>query len=208
MENVAIEGISDLLVVTDMFAQVGCVEADNCILVVTNRDYGTGAEAGDIMTANATVAGVRGGGAVGGIAAGMVAGAINASVQEKVGAFNRSLDERQRIAFSNRKYAGFLVNVLSTGVGVIPLKNSGQILPKVKDLITDLEYFCFFSYDEMESIKLKKLPLHFSSVKLAICFKNTGELKVDTPWELPKKHKLIPYQEANFNKLAARLQTE
>lgn len=208
MENVAIEGISDLRVVTDMFAQVGCVEADNCILVVINRDYGTGAEAGDIMTANATVAGVRGGGAVGGIAAGMVAGAINASVQEKVGAFNRSLDERQRIAFSNRKYAGFLVNVLSTGVGVIPLKNSGQILPKVKDLITDLEYFCFFSYDEMESIKLKKLPLHFSSVKLAICFKNTGELKVDTPWELPKKHKLIPYQEANFNKLAARLQTE
>ena len=82
MENVAIEGISDLRIVTDMFSQVGCVEADNCILVVTNRDFGTGAEAGDIMTANATIAGTRGGGVVGGAAAGMIAGAINASVQE------------------------------------------------------------------------------------------------------------------------------
>ena len=205
MENVAIEGISDLRIVTDMFSQVGCVEADNCILVVTNRDFGTGAEAGDIMTANATIAGTRGGGVVGGAAAGMIAGAINESVQEKVGEFHRSLDDRQRIAFSNRKYAGFLVNVISTGIGVIPLKNSGQIIPKVKDLITDTDYFCFFSYDEIESMTLKKLPLHFSSVQLAICFKNTGELKVNTPWELPKKHKLIPYQEANFNKLAARL---
>ena len=197
MENVAIEGIGNLDIVTEMFRQVQCTEQDNCIVVVTNRDFGTSANAGAIMTANATIAG--------GVAAGAAVGAINAAAQRKAGEFYMSLDQRKSIAFDTRTYAGFLVNVISTGIGVIPLKNSGQIIPKVKDLITDLENFCFFRNDEIESKSLKKLPLHFSSVKLAICFKNTGELKVDTPWELPKKHKLIPYQEANFNKLVAKL---
>ncbi len=205
MNNVGIEGISNLNVVTEMFSQVGCVEADNCILVLTNRDFGTVSEAGDIMTANAAIAGTRRGGAVGGLVAGAVVGAINASINEKVGDFHRSLDYKKKIAFNTSTYAGFLINVLSTGVGVIPLKNSGQIIPKVKDLITDIDNFCFFSNDEIETKSLKKLPLHFSSVQFAMCFKNTGELKVNTPWELPKKHKLIPYQEANFNKLAARM---
>lgn len=96
-------------------------------------------------------------------------------------------------------------NVAIEGIGVIPLRNSGQIVPKVKDLITDIQNFCFFSYEELEYVSLKKLPLVFSSMKLALCFKNTGELKVDTPWQVPKKHKLVSYQEENFNKLAARL---
>ena len=205
MENVAIEGIGDINVVTELFRQVQCTEQDNCILVVTNRDFGTSSNAGTIMTANAAIAGTKSGGAAGGVAAGAVVGAINIAAQQKVNQFHESLDQRKRIAFDTRTYAGFLVNVISTGIGVIPLKNSGQILPKVKDLITDVQNFCFFSNDEIESKRLKKLPLHFSSVKLAICFKNTGELKVDTPWELPKKHKLVPYQEANFNKLAASL---
>ncbi|MBQ2581390.1 MAG: hypothetical protein II574_07155, partial [Ruminococcus sp.] len=172
MENVSIEGIANLDVVTEMFRQVQCTEQDNCILVVTNRDFGTSANAGAIMTANATIAG--------GVAAGAAVGAINAAAQQKAGEFYMSLDRRKSIAFDTRTYAGFLVNVISTGIGVIPLKNSGQIIPKVKDLITDLDNFCFFRNDEIESKSLKKLPLHFSSVKLAICFKNTGELKVDT----------------------------
>ncbi|MCR5214083.1 MAG: hypothetical protein K6E10_06680 [Eubacterium sp.] len=204
MENVAIEGISNLNVVTNMFAQVGCVEADNCILVTTNRDFGAVSDAGDILTANSTLVGAKHGGIVGGIVGGMVAGAINESVKGQVADFNQSLDYKKKIAFDTGTYAGFLVNVLSCGIGVIPLKNSGQMIPKIKDLITDVENFCFFSNDEIESMALKKLPLHFSSVKLALCFKNTGELKVDTPWELPKKHKLIPYQEENFNKLSQR----
>jgi hypothetical protein len=205
MKNVAIEGIGDLHVVTDLFSQVECIEREKCILVVTNRDFGTSSNAGDILTANSTIVGAKNGGAVGGAVAGVVAGAINSSVQEKVGEFNRSLDYKQRIAFDTRTYAGFLINVISTGIGVIPLKNSGQIIPKVKDLITDIEHFVFFRNDEIESKRLKKLPLHFSSVQLAICFRNNSELKVDTPWELPKRHKLIPYQEANYNLLVTRL---
>jgi len=205
MKNVAIEGSGDLHVVTDLFSQVGCIEREKCILVVTNRDFGTSSNAGDILTANSTIVGAKNGGAVGGTVAGVVAGAINSSVQEKGGEFNRSLDYKQRIAFDTRTYAGFLINVISTGIGVIPLKNSGQIIPKVKDLITDIEHFVFFRNDEIESKRLKKLPLHFSSVQLAICFRNNSELKVDTPWELPKRHKLIPYQEANYNLLVARL---
>lgn len=205
MENVAIDGIGDLSVVTNLFSQVGCVEADNCILVLTNRDFGTAADAGSLMTATATVAGTKNAGVAGGVVAGAVVGALNAAAGKKVDEFNRSLDYKKKIAFDTTTYAGFLINVVSNGIGVIPLKNSGQIIPKVKDLITDVEHFFFFSNDEIETKQIKKLPLHFSSVKLAICFKNTGELKVETPWELPKKHKLIPYQEENFNKLAARL---
>lgn len=67
----------------------------------------------------------------------------------QLGEFHKNLDYKKEIAFNTNTYAGFLVNVISTGIGVIPLKNSGQMLPK--------------------------------------------------------KHKLIPYQEANFNKLAARM---
>lgn len=203
MENVAIDGISDLNVVTNLFSQVGCVEADNCILVMTNRDFGAIDGSSDMMTSNATRVGAKNGGIVGGLVAGAVAGAINESIKEQVGNFHNSLDEKEKIAFNTGTYAGFLVNVISTGIGVIPLKNSGQMIPRVKDLITDTESFCFFSNEEIETKRLKKLPLHFSSVQFAICFKNTGELKVETPWELPKKHKLIPYQETNFNKLAA-----
>ncbi|MBP3754421.1 MAG: hypothetical protein J6I66_06165 [Lachnospiraceae bacterium] len=205
MENVDIKGLGDIKVVTDLFSQVGCNEDDNCIVIVTNRDFGTGSYAGDIMTTNSTVAGAKAGGVVGGLVAGAVAGAVNAAVQEKVGEFHRSLDYKKQIAFDTRNYAGFLVNVVSNGIGVIPLKNSGQLIPKIKDLKTDADNFVFFENDEIETKALKKLPLHFSSVKLAICFKGTGELKVDTPWECPKKHKLIPYQEENFNKLAAKL---
>ncbi len=206
MENVAIEGIADLKVVTELFSEAGCVEGDNCIVVVTNRDFiGGNVNAGNLMTANATVVGAKHGGVVGGLVTGAVMGAINESVNEMVGEFNKTLDDRQKIAFDRSTYAGFLLNVVSTGIGVIPLRNSGQMVPKVKDLITVKENFIFFSNDELETKMLKKLPLHFSSVQLALCFKNTGELKVNTPWELPKKHKLIPYQEENFNKLAARL---
>ncbi len=205
MENVSIEGLGDLKVVTDLFAQAGCIEDDNCIVVVTNRDFGTASAAGDIMTANSTIVGAKAGGIVGGLVAGAVANTINESVQEQVSEFHSSLDHKKQIAFNTNTYAGFLVNVISTGVGVIPLKNGGQIIPKVKDLMTDVDNYVFFENDEIETKALKKLPLHFSSVKLAICFKGTGELKVDTPWELPKKHKLIPYQEENFNKLAAKL---
>ena len=206
MENVAIEGIGNLSVVTEMFTQLGCVETDNCIVVATNRDFvGGGLSGGDILKTNATITGAKAGGIVGGLVGGAVANAVNSAVQEQVDAFNQTLDIRQRIAFDTSTYAGFLINVLSTGIGVIPLRNSGQIVPKVKDLITDIQNFCFFSYEELEYVSLKKLPLVFSSMKLALCFKNTGELKVDTPWQVPKKHKLVPYQEQNFSKLAARL---
>lgn len=205
MENVAIEGIGDLNVVTELFRQVGCVEADNCILVVTNRDYNTVSGAGDMATENAADAGADLGGAVGGLVAGALVGAINESVKEQVGAFNRSLNERQKIAFDTKHFPGYIVNVISTGIGIIPCRNSGQLIPNVKDLITDVEHFCFFPNEEIETKALKKLPLHFSSMKLAVCFKNTGELKVDTPWQVYKKHKLVPYEEANFNKLAAKL---
>ena len=203
MENVTIDGISDLSVVTNMFSQVGCVEADNCILVTTNRDFiGGNSNAGNIMTTNAAIVGAKNGGLVGGLVAGAVANAVNTSVQGMVNEFNNSLDNKQKIAFDTSTYAGFLINVISTGIGVIPLRNSGQIVPKVKDLITDIEHFFFIGYNELEDKKLKKLPLNFSSVQFAMCFKNTSDLKVYTPWQLPKKHKLIPYQETNFNKLA------
>lgn len=75
---------------------------------------------------------------------------------------------------------------------------------KVKDLVTDIDNFFFIDYNDLEHKKLKKLLLNFSSVQFAMCFKNTGDMKVYTPWQLPKEHKLIPYQEANISKLVAK----
>lgn len=91
MNNVAIEGISDLNVVTNLFSQVGCVEADNCILVMTNRDFGAIDSAGDMMTSNATRVGAKNGGIVGGL----VAGAINESIKEQVVEFHKNLDYKK-----------------------------------------------------------------------------------------------------------------
>ena len=39
--------------------------------------------------------------------------------------------------------------------------------------------------------------------KLAIYFKNLDN--VSTSWTLPKKHKLVSYQEENYNKLVNKL---
>lgn len=92
---------------------------------------------------------------------------------------------------------------MDKGIGVIPLKNSGQLIPKIKDFITDIDGYVFISNDEIEKIKIEKLPLYFSSRKLAIYFKNLGN--TSTQWTLPMKNKLISYQQENYNKLANRL---
>ena len=152
-----------------------------------------------------TIIGAKTGGAVGGLVGGAVGGSLASSVQESADKFLSSLDPKQQLIFDTGRYAGFLLNVLSTGIGVIPCYNGGQILAKVKDLTTDIDNFVFFSNDEIVSKELKKLPLNFSSVMFAVLFKNDAEPKVKTPWQMPKKHKLIPYQEENFNKLASRL---
>ena len=205
MENVSIQGLGDLKVVTELFSQVGCTEDDNCILVVTNRDFIPDGTAEKIMKGNATIVGAKTGGAVGGLVGGAVAGSFASSVQESADKFLNSLDHKQQIVFDTGRYAGFLLNVISTGIGVIPCYNGGQILANVKDLTTDIDNFVFFSNDEIESKELKKLPLNFSSMMFSVLFKSDSELKVKTPWQMPKKHKLIPYQEENFKKLASRL---
>jgi hypothetical protein len=51
-------------------------------------------------------------------------------------------------------------------------------------------------------MKIEKLPLHFSSRKLAIYFKNLDN--VSTQWTLPMKDKLVSYQQENFDKLAKK----
>ena len=180
MDNVNIEGISNISVVKDLFSKVNCLDNDNCFLVVVNRDFGTSSNAGDILTTNATIAGARSGGIAGGIVGGAIASSINNSVQNAVSEFNSKLNDKQRIIFNTTTYCGFLINIVSTGIGVIPLKNDGQILPKIKDFKTDIDNYIFISNDEIEKIEIENLPLHFSSKKLAIYFKNLG--KIGTPW--------------------------
>lgn len=199
MDNVNIEGINNISVVKELFSKVNCLEDDNCFLVVINRDYGTSSGAGgDILTTNATIVGAKNGGVAGGIIGGAVANSINNSVQQAVAEFQSKLNDKQKIVF-NPNYCGFLLNIVSNGIGVIPLKNDGQILPKIKDFKTDMDNYVYFNNDEIEKKEIQKLPLNFASKKLAIYFKNLDN--ICTPWTLPKKHKLVSYQEDNFNKL-------
>ena len=203
MENVNIEGINNISIVKDLFSKVNCLEDDNCFLVVINRDYGTSSNAGDILTTNATVVGTKNGGIVGGLVGGAVANSINSSVQEAVSEFHSKLNDKQKIVFNTNTYTGFLINVVSNGIGIIPLKNDGQLIPKIKDFKTDIDNYIFFSNDEIEKIEIQKLPLNFKSKKLAIYFKNLGD--ICTPWTMPKNHKLVSYQQDNYNKLVKKL---
>ena len=47
------------------------------------------------------------------------------------------------------------------------------------------------------------MQLRFSVKRLAIYFKGLDD--ANTPWTLPIKHKLVSYQEENFNKLVEKL---
>ncbi len=204
MNNVKIDGINNISVVKELFTNVNCLEDDNCFLVVLNRDYvAPSIDTSSTLNNNSTIAGAKLGGVAGGIIGGAVANSINNQVEEAVTEFNSKLNDKQKIIFSRNVYCGFLINVVQNGIGIIPLKNSGQLIPKIKDFITDIDNYVFINNDEIEKIKLQKLPLNFSSKKLAIYFKNIDD--ISTPWTLPMKHKLVPYQQENYNKLAKKI---
>ena len=201
MDNVNIDKIKDINVVKDLFSSVNGLEEDNCFLVVLNRDYvPSSIDPSSTLKTNSTVVGSKVGGVAGGLVGGAIASSFNASVEEAINEFNNKLTDQQKILFSRNVYCGFLVNIVDKGIGVIPLKNSGQLIPKIKDFITDIDSYVFINNDEIEKIKIEKLPLHFSSRKLAIYFKNLGN--TSTQWTLPMKDKLISYQQENYNKLA------
>lgn len=203
MNNVKIDGINNLNVVRDLFSSVNCLEEDNCFLVVLNRDYvPTSIDPSSTLKTNSTIAGARVGGVAGAVVGSAVANSINSTVEKAVSEFESKLNDKQKIIFSRNVYCGFLINAVSNGIGIIPLINSGQLIPKIKDFITDIDNYIFVSNDEIEKIEIQKLPLYFSSKKLAIYFKNTGN--VCTQWTLPKKHKLVSYQQENYNKLAKK----
>ena len=204
MNNVKIDGIGNLNTVKELFSSVKCIEDDNCFLVVLNRDYvPSSIDNSRTLQSSSTTTGAKIGGVAGGLVGGVVASSINSSVEKAVAEFESKLNDKQKIIFSRNVYCGYLVNIVSNGVGIIPLVNSGQLIPKIKDLITDMDNYIFVGNDEISKIEIKKLPLNFSSKRLALYFNNLGE--VSTQWTLPKKHKLVSYQQENFNKLAQKL---
>ena len=204
MNNVNIDGIKDINVVKELFSSVNGLEDDNTFLVVLNRDYVPASiDPSSTLKTNSTVAGAKIGGVAGGLVGGAIANSMSAAIEETVNEFYSKLTDQQKILFSRNVYCGFLINVVDKGIGVIPLKNSGQLIPKIKDFITDIDGYVFISNDEIEKIKIEKLPLYFSSRKLAIYFKNLGN--TSTQWTLPMKNKLLSYQQENYNKLANKL---
>lgn len=204
MNNVNIDGIKDINVVKELFSSVNGLEDDNTFLVVLNRDYVPASiDPSSTLKTNSTVAGAKIGGVAGGLVGGAIANSMSAAIEETVNEFYSKLTDQQKILFSRNVYCGFLINVVDKGIGVIPLKNSGQLIPKIKDFITDIDGYVFISNDEIEKIKIEKLPLYFSSRKLAIYFKNLGN--ISTQWTLPMKNKLLSYQQENYNKLANKL---
>jgi hypothetical protein len=204
MNNVNIDGIKDMNVVRDLFSSVNGLGKDNCFLVVLNRDYVPASiDPSSTFEASATITGAKAGGVAGGLVGGAIAGSMNSAINEAVNEFYSKLTEKQRILFSRNVYCGYLVNITDKGLGVIPLRNSGQLIPKIKDFITDIDNYVFIGNEEIARINIEKLPLHFSTKKLAIYFKNLEN--VSTQWTLPTKNKLVSYQEENCGKLASKL---
>ena len=204
MKDVKIDGINDISVVKELFSSVKCLEDDNCFLVVLNRDYvAPSIDNSSTLKNSSTVAGAKLGGVAGGVIGGAVANSINSAVEEAVSEFYSKLNDKQKIIFSRNVYCGFLINIVSNGIGIIPLKNSGQLIPNIKDFITDIDNYVFIDNKEIEKVEIQKLPLRFSVKKLAIYFKDLDN--ACTPWTLPIKHKLVSYQEENYNKLVNKL---
>ena len=185
-------------------SSVNGVGEDNCFLVVLNRDYVSASiDPSSTLETNATITGAKVGGVAGGLVGGAIAGSMNSAISEAVNEFYSKLTDKQRILFSRNVYCGYLVNITDKGLGVIPLRNSGQLIPKIKDFITDIENYVFINNDEIGRVSIEKLPLHFSTKKLAIYFKNLDN--ISTQWTLPTKNKLVSYQEENCSKLASKL---
>ena len=205
MQNVNIDGIGNIETVKALFSQVNYLRQDNCFLAVLNYDYmgSLGGSTGQIATANGAVTGAKVGGVVGGIVGGVAMNAFSNAVNEAVEQFYNSLDDRQKIVFDTAVYGGYLVNIIPEGIGIIPLSNNGKLTPSYKNLSTDIANFVFFYNEEIEALKLEKLPLRLSTRKLALYFKNNP--KSCPRWVCPQKEKLIPYQEENFKKLSSRL---
>ena len=204
MNNVNIDGIKEMNVVRDLFSSVNGLGEDNCFLVVLNRDYVSASiDPSSTFEASATITGAKAGGVAGGLVGGAIAGSMNSAISEAVNEFYSKLTDKQRILFSRNVYCGYLVNITDKGLGVIPLRNSGQLIPKIKDFITDIDNYVFIGNDEIARINIEKLPLHFSTKKLAIYFKNLDN--ISTQWTLPTKNKLVSYQEENCGKLASKL---
>lgn len=182
MENVKIDGIGNIDVVKDLFKSVKCIKDDNIFLVVLNRDYVASSVENNTFYKN---------------------NAVNQAVAGVIEEFNNKLNDKQKIVFSRNVYCGFLINIVKDGIGVIPLKNSGQLIPKIKDFITDIDNYIFIKNDEIEKIEIKKLPLRSKVKRLAVYFKDLDG--ANTPWTLPVKDKIVSYQEENYNKLAQKL---
>lgn len=193
------DGLNDINVVSNLFAKVNGLSNDNCFLIVLNRDYNT-MDSTSIMKTNAKIAGFKNGGVAGGLIGGAIASSAADSIQKTISEFQSKLNDKEKILFANNAYyGGFLVNITPNGLGVIPLTNSNKLIPNVKNFQPDLNNYVYFDNSEIETIKIEKLPLHFSSKRLAVYFKNLDN--VCTQWTLLKKHKLIPYQKDNYNKL-------
>lgn len=124
-------------------------------------------------------------------------------MQQAVYEFRSKLNDKQKIVFDQSVYGGYLLNITPNGIGVIPLTNGNAMVVHVKNFVTDIANYVFFSNDEISKIEIQKLPLRFSAKRLAIYFK--GLENNCTPWTLPKKHKLISYQKDNFNKLVNKI---
>ena len=203
-ENIDVNGLNDINLVTNLFSKVNGLGEDNCFLVVLNRDYlVTGGAADSLNVAGARV-GAKAGGVAGGIVGGAIANSITNSVNQAVAEFHTKLNDKQKVIYNNSVYGGFLVNITSNGMGVIPLTNNNKIIANIKNFRTDIDNYVYFANDEIEKIELRKMPLRFSVKQLAVRFKNLGN--VATPWTLPKKHKLISYQKENYEKLVNKLQ--
>lgn len=203
MNNLNIEGINNINMVRELFSRVNGLAADNCFLVVFNRDYGTTSTPGPLLGANSARVGAKAGGLAGGIVGGAIGSAISSSVEQAVHEFQSKLNNKQRIVFAQSVYGGYLLNITPNGIGVIPLTNGNAMVVHVKNFVTDIDNYVFFSNDEISKMEIQKLPLRFSAKKLAIYFK--GLENNCTPWTLPKKHKLISYQKDSYNKLASIL---
>lgn len=127
---------------------------------------------------------------------------VTTNYQTMKSGYNAGAEEGMKAARENRGWEGYLINTTETGLGIIPLKNSKPLLfIKPENMSVHLEAYSFFNYNDIESIKVKKLNFFSTTAKdVRIRLKNGIEYKLIAK----NKEKLIPYHADNFEKFVKK----
>lgn len=98
------------------------------------------------------------------------------------------------MAQNGRAWAGYLLNVNEMGFGILPFDNTKKLVVKPENLFPRFDEFVYIPYQQLVSVKIKRMVLGSSVKRVIIEIANAPKFEL----QVLAKEKKIPYHEANF----------